>query len=172
MALILFILLFIVSKVLIFLLDINKFNNQVQYDDNNQPIISNNEIEKGLLNMIYRGIIPKSADLTPALNRNGCPLKLNNNMTARNRKREEIDTESNYDNTKYNCNQVNLMVNQQEISKSSNLFITEKSEKLQKISTLKNMNKKGSKYISENNILEEEEGKSLEILAKDCNKKL
>ena len=64
------------------------------------------------------------------------------------------------------------MVNQQEISKSSNLFITEKSEKLQKISTLKNMNKKGSKYISENNILEEEEGKSLEILAKDCNKKL
>ncbi len=85
---------------------VNKFNNQVQFDENNQPIISQNEIEKGLLNMIYRGIIPKSVDLTPAIYRNGCPLKLNNNITAKNKKREEIDTESNYDNTKYNCNQV------------------------------------------------------------------
>ena len=85
---------------------LNKYNNQVQYDENNQPIISKNEIEKGLLNMIYRGVIPRSADLTPAFNRNGCPLKLNNHLTGKSKKREEIDTESYYDNTKYICNQV------------------------------------------------------------------
>ena len=51
-------------------------NNEILYDKNNQPIIRKEELDKGLLNMIYKGLIPKGADLSPALS-NGNPLQIN-----------------------------------------------------------------------------------------------
>ena len=41
-------------------------------------IIKKEEIEKGLIYMVYRGIIPKGADLSPAFENNGKnPLQIN-----------------------------------------------------------------------------------------------
>ena len=55
-----------------------KFNqNEILYDKNKQPIIRKEELDKGLLNMIYKGLIPKGADLSPALETNGNPLQIN-----------------------------------------------------------------------------------------------
>ena len=51
-------------------------NNEILYDENKQPIIKKEELDKGLLNMIYKGLIPKGADLTPALS-NANPLQIN-----------------------------------------------------------------------------------------------
>ena len=51
-------------------------NNEILYDENKQPIIKKEELDKGLLNMIYKGLIPKGADLSPALS-NANPLQIN-----------------------------------------------------------------------------------------------
>lgn len=54
-----------------------KYHNDILYDNMKQPIIKKDELEKGLLNMIYKGLIPKGADLTPAFESNGHPLQMN-----------------------------------------------------------------------------------------------
>ena len=52
--------------------------NIVLYDENNQPIIKKEELEKGLYNMINKGLIPKGADLSPAFENNGGnPMQIN-----------------------------------------------------------------------------------------------
>ena len=52
--------------------------NIVLYDENNQPIIRKEELDKGLYNMINKGLIPKGADLSPAFENNGGnPMQIN-----------------------------------------------------------------------------------------------
>ena len=52
--------------------------NIVLYDENNQPIIKKEELDKGLYNMINKGLIPKGADLSPAFENNGGnPMQIN-----------------------------------------------------------------------------------------------
>ena len=52
--------------------------NIVLYDENNQPIIKKEELEKGLYNMVNKGLIPKGADLSPAFENNGGnPMQIN-----------------------------------------------------------------------------------------------
>ena len=46
-------------------------SNPIFYDRNKQPIIRKNDLNKGLLTLNYKKIIPKGADLTPAFNFNG-----------------------------------------------------------------------------------------------------
>ena len=79
------------------------FNNKnysnftsVTYDKNKQPIIKKEEIDKGLIYMVYRGIIPKGADLSPAFENNGKnPLQINMKINEN----EENDF-NNFDNEK------------------------------------------------------------------------
>ena len=53
-------------------------SNAITYDKNKQPIIRKEELDKGLLNMVYKGLIPKGADLTPAFENDGNnPLQIN-----------------------------------------------------------------------------------------------
>lgn len=59
----------------------NFTHNKVLYDKNKQPIIKKDELKGGLLNMIYKGLIPKGADLSPAFENNGGnPLQINQNV--------------------------------------------------------------------------------------------
>ena len=52
--------------------------NIVLYDENNQPIIKKEELEKGLYNMVNKGLIPRGADLSPAFENNGGnPMQIN-----------------------------------------------------------------------------------------------
>ena len=52
--------------------------NIVLYDENYQPIIRKEELDKGLYNMINKGLIPRGADLTPAFENNGGnPMQIN-----------------------------------------------------------------------------------------------
>jgi len=52
--------------------------NIVLYDENNQPIIKKEELDKGLYNMINKGLIPRGADLSPAFENNGGnPMQIN-----------------------------------------------------------------------------------------------
>ncbi len=46
-------------------------SNPIFYDRNKQPIIRKNDLNKGLLTLGYKKIIPKGADLSPAFNFNG-----------------------------------------------------------------------------------------------------
>lgn len=48
-----------------------------RYNEMNQPIITQKNMTKGLLNMIHRGLIPKDADVTPAFESNGHPMQIN-----------------------------------------------------------------------------------------------
>ena len=94
--------------------------NKTVFDENNRPKITKDEIEKGMLNMIYRGMIPKFADLTPGFNRHGNPIKTSSNMKDLYGKynfREEIETE-NINNIKYNF--------EQGLGATKNFFITDK----------------------------------------------
>jgi hypothetical protein len=52
----------------------------VTYDAHNRPIITQDEMNRGMLNMIYKGLVPKNADLTPAFDREGNPLNLTNKV--------------------------------------------------------------------------------------------
>lgn len=58
----------------------NTLFSEIKYDNNANPIISEKDMKKGLLNMIYKGIIPKIADLTPAFETNGASMLVNNNI--------------------------------------------------------------------------------------------
>ena len=73
-------------------------NNKILYDKNKQPIIQKEELNKGLLNMVYKGLIPKGADLSPAFNNNGGnPLQINNNaknIFAKTFYKDDYDTNS------------------------------------------------------------------------------
>ena len=62
-------------------------NNLVFYDKNKQPIIRNKDLNKGVLNLQYKKIIPKGADLTPAFNlHGGNPFQINKKMSDYTRK--------------------------------------------------------------------------------------
>ena len=66
--------------------------NIVLYDENNQPIIKKEELEKGLYNMINKGLIPKGADLSPAFENNGGnPMQINQRFKQDFKKKEEKD---------------------------------------------------------------------------------
>ncbi len=97
--------------------------NKTVYDDNNRPKITKDEVDKGMLNMIYKGLIPKFADLTPGFQRNGCPIKTTTNMRdlyGKRDKRDEVETES-VNNIKYNFDQG---ISQH----GKNFFLTDKPE--------------------------------------------
>jgi hypothetical protein len=79
------------------------------YDDRNLPVIKKDDMEKGMLNMIYKGLIPRNADLTSMFNYDGNPINTTSKVReiyAKNNFREEVQTE--------------------EIPKESSLFITGK----------------------------------------------
>ena len=66
--------------------------NIVLYDENNQPIIKKEELEKGLYNMINKGLIPKGADLSPAFENNGGnPMQINQRFKQDFKKKVEKD---------------------------------------------------------------------------------
>ena len=66
--------------------------NIVLYDENNQPIIKKEELDKGLYNMINKGLIPKGADLSPAFENNGGnPMQINMRFKEDFTKRVEKD---------------------------------------------------------------------------------
>ena len=66
--------------------------NIVLYDENNQPIIKKEELEKGLYNMINKGLIPKGADLSPAFENNGGnPMQINMRFKEDFKKKVEKD---------------------------------------------------------------------------------
>ena len=66
--------------------------NVVLYDENNQPIIKREELEKGLYNMINKGLIPKGADLSPAFENNGGnPMQINQGFKKDFKKKVEKD---------------------------------------------------------------------------------
>ena len=66
--------------------------NIVLYDQNNQPIIKKEELEKGLYNMINKGLIPKGADLSPAFENNGGnPMQINMKFKDDFKKKAEKD---------------------------------------------------------------------------------
>ena len=58
----------------------NNYYNQIHFDKNNFPIIRNKEINKGINNMIDKGLIPKSSDLSPIFNKDGNPLNIIGNV--------------------------------------------------------------------------------------------
>jgi len=88
----------------------NKNNyNGVIYDKNYNPVITQDEISKGILSMINRGLIPKTADLTPAFNRNGHPIQLAKGdelkeLYAKTKYRDEVEMEGEYNKIRYNFN--------------------------------------------------------------------
>jgi hypothetical protein len=91
-------------------------------DQNNKPVITKDEMNKGMLNMIYKGIIPKTADLTPAFNREGHPLQLNlkvKEIYSKSKTRDEIETETPLERIKYNLEDIRMGNNIKD-----NLFIT------------------------------------------------
>ena len=69
-------------------------NNIVSYDKHKNPIIKKEELDKGILYLIQRGLIPKGADLSPAFENNGGnPLKINKDFEEK----EEESNEYQYD---------------------------------------------------------------------------
>ena len=87
-------------------------------DENRRPKITKEEMDKGMLNMIYKGLIPKYADLTPGFHRDGNPMKTTSNlkdMYGKKDSRAEIESDT-ASNIKYNFDQKN----------ASNFFITDK----------------------------------------------
>ena len=135
------------------------FNNKnysnfssVTYDKNKQPIIKKEEIEKGLIYMVYRGIIPKGADLSPAFENNGKnPLQIN------------MKIEENEE------NEFNTLENEKlPIIDSDNFFITKADNNIinqrynYDIENQSNNNSSKAKY-NESNILYEDKEKNNEI---------
>jgi len=118
--------------------------NKTVYDENNRPKITKEEVDKGMLNMIYKGLIPKYADLTPGFHRGGNPIKTSTNMKDLYGKRDirdEIDSDS-MANIKYNFDQMSNVNNVNNINnlnvvpaiqKGPNFFLTDKIDKLDKI---------------------------------------
>jgi hypothetical protein len=56
-----------------------KYRQDIVFDEDNKPLISQFDLDKGLLNLIYKGLVPKDADLSPAFNRETHPLQVNVN---------------------------------------------------------------------------------------------
>jgi len=88
------------KKIQKFAFDKRSFFNSVNLDKNQMPIITIDEIERGLLAMINRGVIPKQADLTPAFNRDGHPISLAagealREIYGKNNFKDEIEFENN-----------------------------------------------------------------------------
>ena len=104
----------------------NYYKNKA-FDSNNKPIITKDDLERGLINMIYKGLIPKTADLTPAFNREGHPMQLNmknvKEIYAKNKVKDEIETENYLEKIKYNLEDYSN-ADKKEKNIESNLFIT------------------------------------------------
>ena len=62
-------------------------------DKNRNPIIRNRDMQKGLYDLITKGFIPKGADVTPALNREGNPFNITNNNIKYNYKKYKNQNE-------------------------------------------------------------------------------
>jgi hypothetical protein len=113
--------------------------NGVTFDKNKAPIITDDEVGRGVLSMINRGLIPKTADLTPAFNRNGHPITMSKGnelieMYSKTNKRDELEDIKYNDKTKYNFSNV----------EGGNFFIT---------NNIINMNNESMKeYINYNNL--------------------
>lgn len=56
--------------------DLKNNNNNIY---NNNQGLTEEDLNKGMFNLINKGLIPKFADFTPAFNRNGNPLSVNKN---------------------------------------------------------------------------------------------
>jgi hypothetical protein len=56
-----------------------KYRQDILLDEDRKPLISQFDLDKGLLNLIYKGLVPKDADLSPAFNRETNPLQINVN---------------------------------------------------------------------------------------------
>jgi hypothetical protein len=52
----------------------SQFYHTQLYDKSMNTIIRNKDINRGLLDMINKGLIPRNSDVTPAFNRDGNPL--------------------------------------------------------------------------------------------------
>ncbi len=136
-------------------------SNAITYDKNKQPIIRKDELNKGLLNMIYKGLIPKGADLTPAFENEGNnPLQINmkdqsdfdnENIEERNENYNEIkyinniDDNDNFFITKPNTN-IKRPNTDYEIEKRANLIKTDYT-KNSKIEESKNITQEKRKVI-------------------------
>lgn len=88
------------KKIQKFAFDKRSFFNSVNLDKNKTPVITSDEIERGLLAMINRGVIPKQADLTPAFNRDGHPISFAagavlREIYGRNNLKDEVEIENN-----------------------------------------------------------------------------
>ena len=53
-----------------------RYFHQKSLDKNNNFIIKNEDMDKGIYNMISKGLIPKSADITPAMDIGGNPFNI------------------------------------------------------------------------------------------------
>jgi len=133
------------------------FFNSVNLDKNKIPIITPEEIERGLLSMINRGVIPKQADLTPAFNRDGHPITMAagsvlREIYAKNNIRDDVEFENNR-----SLERVKLNMNK---NKESGLFLTAAQpgksnttnnavKSIPKISLFNSMSKKNHKIKNE-----------------------
>ena len=101
--------------------------NKPILDENNRPKITKEEVEKGMLNMIYKGLIPKYADLTPGFQRNGNPIKTSTNIRDLYGKRDIRDEveDGGMTSVKYNFDQAPEI-----IKHGKNFFITDKPDEL------------------------------------------
>ena len=77
-----------------------KYFSEKLYDSKGFPVIRNKEMKKGLYDMVTKGLVPKIADLSPAIEIEGNPLKINSNVmktgyTKNNMKDEIIDLHNN-----------------------------------------------------------------------------
>ena len=110
----------------------------ITYDEMSRPIINETEINKGLLNMIYRGIIPKNSDLTPAFNKDGNPLSFN----------KELDLFSLYSSNDRNDNDVGEKIDKTKWDFDENkdgLFITNTHGENRSSSQSRNLSKSANK---------------------------
>ena len=85
---------------------VNNYYNQIHFDKNNFPIIRNKEINKGINNMIDKGLIPKNTDLSPIFSKDGNPLNIIGNnqlkkLYSKNLIKDDIDLNYKINDLKY-----------------------------------------------------------------------
>lgn len=156
------------KKIQKFAFDKRSFFNSVSLDKNQIPIITPNEIERGLLAMINRGVIPKQADLTPAFNREGHPISLTAGEALREiYEKNNIKDEVQFENSK-SLDKVKLSIH----NKDKGFFLTAEQNNdtknavitIPKISLFNNVSKKNHK-INDDEITDKDRIKELSEFA-------